>query len=1123
MSSYILDLLRHSINVDSFYVENNFDKKNKIIIAQTEQNAILQNELSKSCQFIIPISKSYKGDDELYVTECGVPDETLEKVSEFHLADFYQYLLMIKSLYDVYNTVPTYKSIELYKSKSKNVLIEKIDHSQYSINTNKLYIAFNSNFVHFMLNYVVVLQYNQPSDETLLKELYIYGLYLICKESKMYYSSVLSGFGEDLKHQMDIALEYNDPSILIERLILSEYPTLDRFIENSFIPAFFNVSQSPGNSYNPNSKLSLIDQDMRKFRFNKSIGKENTYTIPLLNEFQNSLTNNIKVNQQDVENYLNLVEKGLNFYFDSHEDFLNMGHIAYFYTYDYYNLYKFPIIFEDDRVNKEIVSTYYPTLSHIYKNLKIFFNISQVLKTKPELQKLDLYYHLKKICFFELKQIYYSITVSELKNGLESSIYSHHLGNDVNTYIKALFDSVGKDYTLNYQQPPQDNSKIMYLPPSALYQHSVLYSRDKERLITLILKIVFYNKNKGMNAKKIENVLNKNKNDYNNFLDFQKLRKAAGPSEDVDVGSLRASLRVKDMNNFRFFSFLKENLPSKSMSYLDFGGGIGEITIGIVNELKKYGFILNKKDVFVSDITEWFGQSRVEEYSKIITYRYLKSSTIPFEENSLDFVSAFQVLHHVNNIKITLLEIHSILKPTGFLLIREHDCENDLDRMLIDTEHSLHEMIDVGLNKTYLHNYEDGYKYLSKKELFDLLTASGFEYVQLKDDFYNQSKGVTKYYYSIWKPIKVFIQEPEDEEDTVVQEIKPQTMTDEDIKDIEEYMSQLQISVDPSLLEKEITRKEIYQSIISNLKKTLIPYFKSSKDIDFLLLRYIFSKNSCFPNSQEPVLIPGVCKPAEDQLNKDFIHFNIKLPPKNYIKIIEDSITAGLKKLNDVSLGFSGARIPEPRKSLDIDFSVTENGKYKYKNIIVDDFGNLISSQTDKNKQKLLIAASMRYKYMNIGTHGLALDYASIGFKPTDAVTEGFGGVFNHYFDNFCSAFPDLEAPFGSIGNFFSVEQFPTKVVHVNPPYDETVMTQVVKRVRYMLDKDPSYTFVLTFPDWPNFKAKDDISKDSRTYKVKRFDKGDLIFIDYFEGKRIAPVKIIMIYIGNDKHFIPEF
>ena len=205
------------------------------------------------------------------------------------------------------------------------------------------------------------------------------------------------------------------------------------------------------------------------------------------------------------------------------------------------------------------------------------------------------------------------------------------------------------------------------------------------------------------------------------------------------------------------------------------------------------------------------------------------------------------------------------------------------------------------------------------------------------------------------------------------------------------------------------------------------------------------------------------------------------------------------------------------------DFSVTENGKYKYKNIIVDDFGNLISSQTDKNKQKLLIAASMRYKYMNIGTHGLALDYASIGFKPTDAVTEGFGGVFNHYFDNFCSAFPDLEAPFGSIGNFFSVEQFPTKVVHVNPPYDETVMTQVVKRVRYMLDKDPSYTFVLTFPDWPNFKAKDDISKDSRTYKVKRFEKGNLIFIDYFEGKRIAPVKIIMIYIGNDKHFIPEF
>ena len=72
-----------------------------------------------------------------------------------------------------------------------------------------------------------------------------------------------------------------------------------------------------------------------------------------------------------------------------------------------------------------------------------------------------------------------------------------------------------------------------------------------------------------------------------------------------------------------------------------------------------------------------------------------------------------------------------------------------------------------------------------------------------------------------------------------------------------------------------------------------------------------------------------------------------------------------------------------------------------------------------------------------------------------------------------------------------------------------------------MLDTNPEYTFVLTFPDWPSFLAKEKAVNDPRKFAVKTFKKGELLFIDYFEGKKFSPVAIIQIYIGK-KIQLPE-
>ena len=180
-----------------------------------------------------------------------------------------------------------------------------------------------------------------------------------------------------------------------------------------------------------------------------------------------------------------------------------------------------------------------------------------------------------------------------------------------------------------------------------------------------------------------------------------------------------------------------------NLKYLDFGGGIGDIAYSIAKTYK-----MNKENVFVTDIQNWFGKEHTELYSQSITYRYLRSELLPFQDNMFDFISAFQVFHHLSNIELSLKEINRIMKPGGILLVREHSCENIKDRYLMDLEHSLYTYI-MDDDKDFLHNYND--KYYSKIELILLLEKANFKKVEI---VVPSEKGPTKYYYSIWKKVE---------------------------------------------------------------------------------------------------------------------------------------------------------------------------------------------------------------------------------------------------------------------------------------------------------------------------------------------------------------------------------
>jgi ubiquinone/menaquinone biosynthesis C-methylase UbiE len=205
----------------------------------------------------------------------------------------------------------------------------------------------------------------------------------------------------------------------------------------------------------------------------------------------------------------------------------------------------------------------------------------------------------------------------------------------------------------------------------------------------------------------------------------------------------RSAARIREITDLKMWSeFEKLNIKT----YLDFGGGDGTNAYAISKKLN-----LTKGEVFVSDIQSWFGNENVDKYSDICTYRYLKTYILPFESNSIQLITMFQVLHHIENIELTLKELYRVLAPGGIFYIREHDCDNSETATLIDIEHSLQECS----KKDYIpYEYLQTYyaNYFSRKQLHDKLIQHKFIPFNINNtQVESMNYGETKYYVTVWK------------------------------------------------------------------------------------------------------------------------------------------------------------------------------------------------------------------------------------------------------------------------------------------------------------------------------------------------------------------------------------
>lgn len=261
------------------------------------------------------------------------------------------------------------------------------------------------------------------------------------------------------------------------------------------------------------------------------------------------------------------------------------------------------------------------------------------------------------------------------------------------------------------------------------------FKNNDNYVINLINKIVLQNgrhissEHYEHAKKEVYNILSNDSNDLEIFKSLNSISK----SIPTDPNFNRGKQRVHDLDSIGFFKHIKS-----VNTVLDFGGQNGIIG-------KEIGDMLNAQNVIVTDISNWFGNTftKVPNVKQVFLNTYTLSDILT---GSVDLVICFQVLHHIKRFDITLKELYRVIKPGGYLLIREHDCNSEETRILIDIEHSLFECAIQDRGYEYLKNYYANY--FTQNGLNMLIEKAGFIKDSISTDP-NTGKD-TRYYYQLY-------------------------------------------------------------------------------------------------------------------------------------------------------------------------------------------------------------------------------------------------------------------------------------------------------------------------------------------------------------------------------------
>lgn len=706
--------------------------KNTIGIEKENFCSIVQDILSNKTPYCLSVARHTGTKSQEYYKTSIIKDGKIieeypgfEEELTFSLKMFFSYLLTCHYFKFLYKLSFDPSKVQYFITDDKFVNQYMIDNNNridivsvdfdnlLTINSKRLLFSFKETPSYVIDNIAYTNNNLSIYNDRLI---YMFGLFMLYKDNEEngeFFTDIVGN--KSFNELMKKALEKDDFDIIKNNVVLDQFMSLEEFFKYSGA----NMIKMKYNMY----EKYIIKTTYEPYQFIKYNKINETFNSQILLEYANLCGSNYTITKEN-KNYDETLIKEL---LTQLEPLYKQ--IDFFY---HTSFYKFPynVITSEhkQKASTEIINKFIKaSLSGFY--LDCFYSTLKSLGIKTTKVEITNFYYYVAIETLEyiLKPYYFNMQMLSSPYG---QIYLKGLeNNDVNQYI---------NYNLSIPKVAPLSSSIYY-PQYTLTQFYALinlYNKKKD-LQDLIAKIIFYwLRDKKYVYNTIDNIL-KDATIGNDITVYRKLRsihEMNNPNTSFD----RGSQRIKDLNAFGFFSLLN---ITPEFKYLDFGGANGELTVALAKYLK-----LNKEQVFVSDIKSWFSTENVSEYQKNVTLRYLTTSLLPFEDNSLSLVSAFQVFHHIKHMDMTLKEINRVLKEGGILLIREHDCDSIATRTLIDLDHSLREMCTSDKESLdFLHNYTDDY--YSMKNMTNLIIKYGFVEKEMN---YQPPKGTTRYYYKVF-------------------------------------------------------------------------------------------------------------------------------------------------------------------------------------------------------------------------------------------------------------------------------------------------------------------------------------------------------------------------------------
>ena len=111
------------------------------------------------------------------------------------------------------------------------------------------------------------------------------------------------------------------------------------------------------------------------------------------------------------------------------------------------------------------------------------------------------------------------------------------------------------------------------------------------------------------------------------------------------------------------------NKSAATGKFLEVGSGSGRISIGVVKlnkQAEMYGIDLSENMITVAK-----DNAEKEGVAERIEFSYGSATELPFDDNSFDTVLCHNMLHHIPDIPLAIMEMKRVVKDDGAILIRD--------------------------------------------------------------------------------------------------------------------------------------------------------------------------------------------------------------------------------------------------------------------------------------------------------------------------------------------------------------------------------------------------------------------------------------------------------------------